>query len=112
MKDREFKGEAFYLVTGFIGRLRGLLFTKPTAQPILLVPCGSVHTFGMRHDMDIAFLDREGRVLSSYRKVKPLRCLSERRAVAVLERFSNDSRHWPQEGEKLFFVAGNDQENC
>ena len=101
--------EPFYLVTSFIGRLKGLLFMRPPARPILLVRCRSIHTFGMRHDADIAFLDREGRVLASYRRVRPLRCISQRHAAAVLERFSEDGGPWPQEGERLFFVTGSSQ---
>ena len=33
--------------------------------------CGSVHTFGMRFAIDIAFLDREGRVLAVHENVRP-----------------------------------------
>jgi len=104
----EHKRESFYLATGYVERLKGLLFTKPQTQPILLARCRSVHTFGMKHDLDIAFIDREGKVLSSYKKVKPRCFLGERCAVAVLERFSSVENTWPQEGEKIFFVTGKD----
>ncbi|MCL2889346.1 MAG: DUF192 domain-containing protein [Eggerthellaceae bacterium] len=108
MIGNEHEKEAFCLATGYVERLRGLLFTKPQSRPLLLARCRSVHTFGMKHDLDIAFLDREGKVLSSYQQVKPRCFLGEPCAVAVLERFSTAEQSWPQEGEKLFFVVGKD----
>jgi hypothetical protein len=46
-------------------RRRGLLGrdSLPPGRGLLLRPCGSVHTFGMRFPIDVVFLDRGGRVL-------------------------------------------------
>lgn len=75
------------VATGFRTRLRGLAWReRATAGPGLLIPrCSSVHTFGMRFDLDVYFLDRDGRVLSVRRRVPPRRVLWRRGAAAILE---------------------------
>jgi uncharacterized membrane protein (UPF0127 family) len=75
------------VATGFGSRLRGLAWReRAQAGPGLLIPrCSSVHTFGMRFDLDVYFLDRDGRILSLRRRVPPRRVLWCRGASAVLE---------------------------
>lgn len=72
---------------GFLPRLLGLAFLdRDAAQPGLLIPrCGSVHTFGMRFRLDLAFLDRSGYPIRVARSVPAGRIVAERDAVAVLE---------------------------
>ncbi|HSH76722.1 MAG TPA: DUF192 domain-containing protein [Longimicrobiales bacterium] len=56
-------------------RLRGLL-ARPAIekeQGLLLLDCGSVHTFGMTYPIDVAFLDGDGRVLRSIAGLRPWR---------------------------------------
>ena len=36
---------------------------------VLIHPCSSIHTIGMRFDIDVYFLDKELRVVRSYRSV-------------------------------------------
>lgn len=52
---------------------------------LLLGRCRSVHTFGMRFDIDILFLDGSGRVLRLDQGVRPRRVRFCRRARAVVE---------------------------
>src|SRR3954454_15329571 len=75
-------------------RLLGLAFMRPPpAGHALLIPhCRSVHTFGMRFPIDVAFLDEQGRRPSEARAAPPRRVLFERRAFAVLERVSPPPR--------------------
>jgi uncharacterized protein len=75
------------VATGLRSRLRGLAWRdRSQAPPGLLIPrCSSVHTFGMRFELDVYFLDRRGRVLSVRRRVPPRRLLCCRGAAAVLE---------------------------
>lgn len=49
----------------FLARLGGLLARRPLRdhEALYLAPCSSVHTFFMRYPIDVAFLDRKGRVL-------------------------------------------------
>lgn len=53
------------LANNFWSRFRGLMWTDalPEGQGLLIVPCNSVHCFGMRYPIDVAFLSREGTVL-------------------------------------------------
>lgn len=81
-------------------RLRGLLFRKPDAKVRVLAPCDAVHTIGMVHELDIAFLDSKGKVLAAHRKVgkrRRLRCPGARMA---LERFANEGP-WFAVGDRV-----------
>lgn len=71
----------------FRTRLRGLSRrSRSEAGSGLLIPrCASVHTFGMRFELDVFFLDGEGEVLSVRRRVPPRRIVWQRGAAAVLE---------------------------
>jgi uncharacterized protein len=42
-------------------------------EGLLICPCASIHTLGMRFAMDVAFLDRRGRVLKLVPEVGPAR---------------------------------------
>jgi hypothetical protein len=71
----------------FRTRLRGLAFRdRDEAGPGLLIPrCSSVHTFGMRFELDVFFLDKAGRIIDVRRHVRPRRVVWYRGASAVLE---------------------------
>ena len=71
----------------FRTRLLGLAFRdRDRAGVGLLIPrCASVHTFGMRFDLDIHFLDAAGRTLAVRRQVPPRRFVWHRGARAILE---------------------------
>lgn len=53
------------IATSFFLRLRGLLFREPLKdnECIVLYPCRSIHTFGMKYSIDILFLDIFGYVV-------------------------------------------------
>jgi uncharacterized membrane protein (UPF0127 family) len=67
-------------------RLLGLaLLDRSEAGRGLLIPdCSSVHSYGMRFPLLLAFLDEEGRLLS-LRHLPPRRFARYRGAAAVLE---------------------------
>src|SRR5437660_560148 len=70
-------------------RLLGLagleLAEIPWGHALLLRPCRSVHTFGMRFDLDLIFLSAGGRILSLEYGVPPARVRASPGAAAVLE---------------------------
>ena len=69
-------------------RFRGLLARPPLneGQGLLLLGCGSVHTIGMVHSIDVAFLDADGRVVRSIARLGPWRVgLGGTEAVHTLE---------------------------
>lgn len=90
-----------HLLCSLRKRLRGLLFKAPDDKAVLLVPCADVHTFGMRHSIDVAFIDVQGVVMSSYQGVCPRKRLRQKGAAAVLERFSGSGKKWVQPGDRL-----------
>jgi uncharacterized protein len=68
-------------------RRKGLLGrdSLPTGHGLWIVPCESVHTYGMRFPIDVLYLDRKKRVRKLRRAMLPWRlslCLS---AHSVLE---------------------------
>jgi len=56
-------------------RLRGLLHRPhlEAEEGLLLLDCPSIHTFGMRYPIDVAFLDSEGRVVRCLERLTPWR---------------------------------------
>jgi uncharacterized protein len=79
--------DSFPVARGFRQRLLGLSRReRADAGPGLLIPrCASVHTFGMRFELDLVFLDGSGRVVAVHRRVPPRRVIWQRGARAVLE---------------------------
>ncbi|MCL2658841.1 MAG: DUF192 domain-containing protein [Betaproteobacteria bacterium] len=71
----------------FFARLRGLLARPPldATEALLIAPCNSVHTVGMRYAIDVVFLDRDERIVRIVRDLRPLRFAWCPRAKAVLE---------------------------
>lgn len=59
-----------------------------TVEIVMCFPrCNSVHTWFMRHAIDVVFLSREGSVLQYEHAVPPGKVCTCRQAWAVLERF-------------------------
>jgi uncharacterized membrane protein (UPF0127 family) len=73
--------------TTLASRLLGLAWLRepPSGYALLIADCRSVHTFGMRFAIDVAFLDARGRALRIERSVPRRRMLTCRGAFAVLE---------------------------
>lgn len=84
--------------TSFFDRTRGLLAKRRFSGILVLAPCRSIHTFCMRVEIDVAFLDKNGRVLEEYRKVAPGKILRHKKAVLALERIAT-SKPWFTKGE-------------
>lgn len=53
----------------------GLMFRRelPDGHGLALTPCNSIHMLFMRFPLDVAFCDREGRVLRVYHAIRPWR---------------------------------------
>ena len=69
-------------------RLRGLAGRRPDSTVMVFPRCRDVHALTMRHPLDVAFLDRRGRVIAVHRLVLPGARLRCGRAWAVVERFA------------------------
>ena len=80
-------GLRVFTACSFRARLLGLALLEdlPSGCALLIPACSSVHTFGMRFPIDIAFLDRTGQVLNTRGAVPPRRVVRYRGAAAVME---------------------------
>lgn len=66
-------------------RLRGLLF-RPDWKGGMLLPANSIHTLFMKKNIDVFFLNRQGRVVHAVLDMKPWRATKiVHRAKIVLE---------------------------
>jgi uncharacterized membrane protein (UPF0127 family) len=66
-------GTRIGLANGWLARHRGML-ARPAPRPgegLLLTPCSSVHMYGMRFPLDVAFLDGKGAVVAIYPSLAP-----------------------------------------
>jgi len=81
-------GSRVILAASWWGRFRGLV-GRPEPLPgegLLLTPCNSVHSWGLRYDLDVLFLDAQGKVLKLIRSLRPWRFARRvRHAEYVLE---------------------------
>jgi uncharacterized membrane protein (UPF0127 family) len=71
----------------FMSRGLGLLVGAPLdpTEGLLISPCSSIHTLGMRYPIDVVFVDREARVMRVCADVGRGRMRFARGAHAVLE---------------------------
>ncbi len=68
-------GEEVAQARGFKDRFVGLMGRRdlPMGHGLLIIPCNSIHTFFMRIAIDVAFLDRDLRVVRVYQALPPWR---------------------------------------
>lgn len=75
-------------------RLRGLLGRKALTmqQGLLILPCNSVHTFGMKFPIDVVYLNKKNQVIKIVDALKPTRMSGCLRASKVLELASGSAQ--------------------
>jgi uncharacterized membrane protein (UPF0127 family) len=82
------------IATSYRARTKGLLGRNSVDGAILLSPANSVHTFRMRMPIDVAYLDRDLRVIA-VRTMRPGRLGMPRlRARHVVEANAGAMREW------------------
>lgn len=87
-------------------RTRGLLGRDGLDGAILLTPAKQVHSFGMRFDLDVAFVDRRGRVLRTVRLPRNRLTRISLRARSVVEAAAGAFERWGLEpGVEIAAVA-------
>lgn len=59
----------------FLTRLRGLLGSPEPkeGEGLLIVPCNSIHMFGMKYPLDVLFLSKENEVVAILENIQPWR---------------------------------------
>ena len=90
----------FHALERPLARLRGLLGTSADAEPVALVGCHAIHTYGMRYRIDVAFVERGGLVLGAWCSVPPGRLLDCKGAWITLER-PHSRKRWLARGERV-----------
>ncbi|MDR2617015.1 MAG: DUF192 domain-containing protein [Endomicrobium sp.] len=74
----------------FFSKFLGFMFKKNVNYALLFENCRSIHTFFMRFNLDIVFLDKENKVIKVVRNVKPFRVvLPIKNSFSILEIPSN-----------------------
>jgi len=72
----------------FWARLGGLLLRPPleSGDGLVIEPCASIHTLGMRYPIDVLFVDRNGSVVGLSEQLQPNRLYAgARRATRTIE---------------------------
>jgi uncharacterized membrane protein (UPF0127 family) len=98
--------------TTYYARMRGLIGTfqhQLDFDALHLIPCKGVHTYGMKYSLDLAFLDRQGRVIALKKNIAPNKiCSSPKGTQSVLER-PTSMRPWLNVGDYIASkIAGED----
>ncbi len=115
--ERGFPVETISIASGLAERMKGLIGQSEKGGVVMLSPCCDIHTFGMRADLDVAFVSKSGVILESRRSVKPRTRIRCRGARAVLERFSDRRRPWFMNGDTYgspaeMYVSVEDLTSC
>jgi uncharacterized membrane protein (UPF0127 family) len=88
-------------------RRRGLLGRDhlDESSAMVLAPCSSVHTVGMRFPIDVVFVDRQGYAVKVVRNLRPWRMALSTSGRAVIEMAAGSLR-WGQvlPGDRLFLA--------
>ncbi len=73
MDNGELIARRCYVADHFFTRLKGLLGKRelPPGEGLLIKPCNSVHTFGMKMSIDVVFLSEEYEVLHIMEEMPP-----------------------------------------
>lgn len=68
-------------------RNKGLLGRDSMAprSAIIIAPTSAIHTWFMRFDIDVAFVDRDGRIVKMRNRLRPWRLFGALRAFAAIE---------------------------
>ena len=61
------------IADSFLSRFKGLMFKKnlPYLEGLLLTPCNGVHTFFMRFNLDILYLNKDNKIIKIFLDVPP-----------------------------------------
>lgn len=100
--------------TTFPRRLKGLLGTRELRpdEGLWIVPCASIHSFGMGYPIDVLFLDAAGEVVELFPAVSPNRVIRPvPRAAGALELPAGTLEATGTErGDRVEFVEAEERE--
>jgi len=92
------------IAAGFWSRLFGLMFKKQINYGLWLLPCRSIHTFGMRFSIDVVYLDVWGEVVGWQCDVPPNRVvIAPKQTFSIIEYQSGQHSLTPIKIGQYFF---------
>lgn len=99
--DQQLIFDRVMLTTSPLERMRGLLGRPEPAdnEGLLIEPCSSIHTLGMRYSIDVIFLSRDWRILKLVSDLGSLRMAWCVAAHRVLETRAHGIARWQLEPE-------------
>lgn len=106
--NNQILSEKIKIANSFDERLVGLMFKKEMSEldGLLITPCNSIHTFFMRFNIDVYFLDKNNKVIKIIKKLKPWRITGIYfKAIKVLELRENFLEQEVNIGDKLEVVC-------
>lgn len=93
------------IADNFMKRLCGYMLRKrPHCKAIIIKPCNSIHTFFMRFNLDVLFLDREMKVIKKIEDVRPGKIILPIREAVVVIEAETGSFCEIKEGEKVIVI--------
>lgn len=86
MYELEIMGEII-IADSFIKRLLGYMFRKkPHHEMLMIMPCSSIHTFFMKFDIDVIFINKDMEVIKKIEGLRPSKVIMPvKKTVAVIE---------------------------
>jgi uncharacterized protein len=103
------------IACSFKHRLVGLLRTSALAEDeaLMLSPGGSIHTFGMRYPIDVAFLDRQLKILRLAPRLPPWRiCYAPSKTKHVVELRAGTVQLLQLEVDSFMCLESEDHDVC
>lgn len=88
------------VLKGFMERFKGRRGWPATWPTAVFPRCRSIHSLGMDHALDVAFVDGEGEVLKVVRSLGPNRIRTCPHASWVMERLAAGDC-WVKQGDKV-----------
>lgn len=98
------------MADSFFKRFKGLMFSKKLASNsgLLIYPCSAIHTFFMKYNIDVLYLDKNNIILAVDEELKPGKIgRYYKGAVAVVELPAGKAREQSiSVGQAVEFIEG------
>lgn len=93
-----------FIADSFTKRLFGYMFRrKPHHDAILLKPCNSIHTFFMKFNIDVLFLNEHMQVIKKIENLRPGQIATKVKGAKMVIESNNGVFNNIKEGNKLYF---------
>ncbi|WP_291632494.1 DUF192 domain-containing protein [Clostridium sp.] len=91
-----------FIADSYTKRLLGYMFRKkPHHDAILLKPCNSIHTFSMKFNIDVLFLNEQMKVIKKTENLKPGKVITKVRGAKIVIESKEGAFNKIKEGDIL-----------